>query len=56
MVERFSARVADERGAEDRIKFINLSVAGATPRVWYNLLRELDPAGDRYRAIVLPIR
>ena len=35
--------------------FINAAVAGSTPRVWSYMLREMDPAADRYDAIVVPI-
>ncbi|SRR5579871_159366 len=35
--------------------FRNGSVAGSDPRVWYYLLRDLDPQADRYRAVVFGV-
>lgn len=30
-------------------------IAGTLPRVWYYLLRDVDPTGNRYSAILLPV-
>ncbi len=53
--EGFSARLANELAGHSGVEFINASVPASTPRCWYYLLRELDPDGARYRAIVLPV-
>jgi hypothetical protein len=52
--EGFSAKVAD-REAAGRMRFVNLAVAGTTPRCWYYELRAVDPDANRYRAIVLQV-
>jgi hypothetical protein len=35
--------------------FINAGLAGTAPRVWYYLLREIDPDALRYKAVVLTV-
>jgi hypothetical protein len=54
LAEGFSAKAANGEAA-GRMRFVNLSVAGTTPRCWYYELRAADPHADRYRAIVLQI-
>ena len=49
--EGFSSRVANLTAPA--INFIEAGMAGTTPRVWYYLLRKVDPAGDRFDAVVL---
>jgi len=49
--EGFSSRVANQTAPG--INFIEAGMAGTTPRVWYYLLRKVDPAGDRFDAVVL---
>jgi len=49
--EGFSSRVANE--SAPGINFIEAGMAGTTPRVWYYLLRKIDPAGDRFDAVAL---
>lgn len=56
MYEAFSAKAADARAAESDLRFINLAVPQCELRVWYYLVREVDPQANRYRAIVLPVR
>ncbi len=51
--EGFSSRFADE--AADPLRFINASNAGTNLRVWYYLLRRLDPQAGRFGAIVIPL-
>jgi hypothetical protein len=52
LAEGFSAKSADA-GSGGRMRFLNLSLPGSTPRCWYYLLRAADPGARRYRAIVL---
>ena len=52
--EGFSARLAN-RSAAGRFHFVNGAVSGSTPRCWYYLLRDLDPAANKYRAVVLAV-
>jgi len=54
LAEGFSAKAADLE-AGGRMRFVNLSAAGTTPRCWYYELRAADPDANRYRAIVLQI-
>lgn len=54
MAEGFSDRRADEL-AGPGWDFINASLGGTTPRVWYYMLREMDARGDRYAVVVLPV-
>ena len=49
--EGFSSRVANQSAAG--INFIEAGMAGTTPRVWSYLLQKIDPAGDRFDAVVL---
>jgi hypothetical protein len=49
--EGFSSRVANH--SVPGINFIEAGMAGTTPRVWSYLLRKIDPAGDRFDAVVL---
>lgn len=53
----YSAKLANEYLASKGAKFrlTHGGVAGTTPRIWYYILRELDPTATRYRAIVLPV-
>ncbi len=56
MFEAFSAKAADARATKANLRFINLAAFQCELRVWYYILRELDPHADRYHAIVIPIR
>ncbi|MGB8520466.1 MAG: MBOAT family protein [Candidatus Tumulicola sp.] len=40
--------------ASGRFRFVNGSVPGTTPRCWYFFARAIDPAANRFRAIVIP--
>src|SRR5262249_29613077 len=53
IAEGFSQRLARQLAPE--YVWINSSVPGTGPRVWYYLLREVDPGAKRFRAIVLPL-
>ncbi|CAN5575131.1 hypothetical protein BH18VER1_BH18VER1_17470 [soil metagenome] len=52
--EGFSAPLANELTAAAGYHFSNLSPEGSSPRVWYYLLREVDPSATRYSCVVLP--
>jgi hypothetical protein len=54
MAEGFSAAVADELGSTAGFKFVNLTEPASSVISWYYMLREVDPTGRRYRAIVVP--
>lgn len=47
----FSAEISNN--TNENFNFINAGIAGTASRVWYYLLREIDPHADRYRAIIL---
>jgi alginate O-acetyltransferase complex protein AlgI len=38
-----------------RLRFLNGSVPGTTPRTWFFFARAVDPGADRFRAIVIPV-
>ena len=54
MAEGFSAKLANEYRPEDGFRFINFGVSGTGDRVWYYLVRDVDPHRDRYAAITIP--
>lgn len=54
--EAFSTRLAAQNASEGSLHFVNGSIAGSDPRVWYHLLREFDPDADRFSAVVLAVR
>ena len=47
-------RMANEVNAETGYVFASISSPGTTPRCWYYMLRDADPRGDLYSAIVIP--
>ena len=51
----YSPRLANELMAETGLNFRSAGVAGTEPQAWYYLLRDLDPTGRRYRAIMLGV-
>ena len=53
MDEGFSARIANNAAARTGFHFSNAAMGGAGPRVWYYLLRDLDPDARRYQILVL---
>ncbi len=53
--EGFSASIADQSSSRPDLHFVNGSVAGSTPRIWYYLLREVDPGCNRYAAIAMMV-
>src|SRR5207253_6376662 len=52
----FSEEVADEIAAGRDVSFFNRSMPESVPRLWYYLLREIDPSASRYQAIVMPLK
>jgi hypothetical protein len=56
MAEGFSARVANSATQRDGIEFANAASPGATMRTSYFLLRDLDPAANRYNMILIGLR
>jgi hypothetical protein len=56
VVQGFSARVANNLTAREGYKFFNLASPGTDPRIWFYLLRDIDPSANRYRAIVIPLK
>ena len=53
--EGFSQTLADAGVAGSDLHFINAAISGTDPRVWYYLLRALDPTAERFAAIVLMV-
>jgi hypothetical protein len=54
MAEGFSPAVADKLSSVDGLKFVNLAEPASAVNIWDYMLREVDPAGNRYSAIVVP--
>jgi len=48
-------RVANEHKAETGYAFRHAGVAGTDARAWYYMLRDLDPARDQYKAVVIGV-
>ena len=48
-------RVANEQTPATGFAFRHAGVAGTDARAWYYMLRDLDPARDRYRAVVIGV-
>ena len=44
---------ADAAGGS--LRFVSAAVPGTTPRCWAFLVRAIDPASDRFRAVVIPV-
>ncbi|MBS0591642.1 MAG: hypothetical protein JSR65_13540 [Proteobacteria bacterium] len=53
--EGFSAPTADQAVGASGLHFVNGAIAGTSPRVWNYLLREIDPASDRFAAIAMMV-
>lgn len=54
IAEGFSAKIANEYKPDD-YWFVNFGVSGTGDRVWYYLVRDVDPHRNRYAAIAIPI-
>jgi hypothetical protein len=50
-----SPRLCNELTPRSGLVFRSAGVAGTDARAWYYMLRDLDPAADRYRALVLGV-
>src|SRR6266566_3707258 len=48
-------RLANELTSQSGYVFRNAGAAGTDPRSWYYMLRDLDPAANRYRAVVFGV-
>ena len=53
--EGFSAKIANQLHPEQNRWFVNFGVSATGVRVWYYLIRDVDPHRDRYAAIAIPI-
>ena len=51
----FSPKVLDQSGLNRPYRLRAAGIAGSNARVWYYMLRDLDPARRRYRAVVLAV-
>jgi hypothetical protein len=49
------ARAANEIEAETGYHFATIAMPGSTPRVWYYMLRDVDPTARRYAAILIGV-
>ena len=48
-------RLANELTATSGYTFTSAGVAGSNPRMWYYMLRDLDPTARRYQAVVFGV-
>jgi len=48
-------RLANQHTAETGYTFGSIAIAGASPRSWYYMLRDADPAARLYRAVVIAV-
>ncbi len=48
-------RLANELTTTSGYTFTSAGVAGSNPRMWYYMLRDLDPTARRYQAVVLGV-
>jgi hypothetical protein len=48
-------RISNQHTPETGYTFGTIATAGATPRAWYYMLRDTDPAARLYRAIVIAV-
>lgn len=55
IAEGFSAKIANQQDPRDPFWFVNMAIPSTGDRVWYYLVRDVDPHRDRYAAIVIPI-
>lgn len=53
VVEGFSEKIANERTSSGGVKFVNVGVPGTVPRIWYYMLRDIDPHANRFSAVAL---
>ena len=51
----YSPRLSNELTSKTGYVFRQAGIAGTGPRSWYYMLRDLDPTGRRYRAVVLGV-
>jgi hypothetical protein len=51
----FFPKYANELQPPTGHTFATISLGGSTPRVWYYMLRRIDPRVDRYEAIIIPV-
>ena len=51
----FRARAANEIETETGYRFATIAMPGSTPRVWYYMLRDVDPTARRYAAILIGV-
>ncbi|HTS32170.1 MAG TPA: hypothetical protein VMH81_40145 [Bryobacteraceae bacterium] len=51
----YSRKILDELPEKTAYVFRDAGVAGSNARVWYYMLRDLDPTAQRYRAVVIGV-
>jgi len=54
MAEGFSAPLADDT-VQGKLHFWNFGVGGTSPRIWYYMLRDIDPGRRRFAAIAISL-
>jgi hypothetical protein len=54
IAEGFSMSLANQLGSPAGLKFVSLAEPAASANTWYYMVREVDPTGRRYSAIIIP--
>src|SRR5712691_5308277 len=52
----FAEAIANKAATGRGVRFIKRVAPASSPRVWYHLLREVDPLANRYCMIVMPVK
>jgi len=53
--EAFSSKIFDDLAQFRHYKAVNLAIPGTSLRVWYYLLKQVDPKRNAFRLIVIPM-
>lgn len=53
--EGFSRRIANSVAQDSHVNFVRLALSGTTPRVWYYVLRHIDPDRNRFVGVYLMV-
>ena len=48
-------QIANQVSVSRGYEFASVGVMGSSPRIWYYMLRDLDPGARRYAAVLLPV-
>lgn len=55
MSEGFSSSYFEQLAQNERLGSVNLAIPGSSLRVWYYMLKQIDPSRDSFRLLVIPL-